>query len=161
VKIREKIGDFVVKGFLLITAITLVTTVLLILRDEIIHLLLMDNQHGPGSNFLRGLLMRTGASVVLVYLLYFTVKNSLTVWISLSMFIKLIFFPLFIWLPIKNDYDIDILSFSDDSFLDFGVIVFSYIYDFIFTLVNVVVSYAVLHSKGAMVLRMFRSKKAI
>ena len=158
---REKLGEFVVKGFLLMIVITLVTSALLILRDEMIHLLLMDNQHGPGSNFLRGLLMRIGASVALVYLLYFTVKDSLAVWISLSMFIKLILFPLFIWLPIKNDYDIDILSFSDDSFLDFGVIVFSYIYDFVFTLVNVVVSYAVLHSKGVMGLRTFNKKKAI
>lgn len=155
---RESIIEFLFKGVILLISITFVTSVLLLIRGEIIHLLLMDNQHGPGSNFLRGLLMRALSSLALVYLLYFTVKNSLSIWIWLSMFIKLVLFPLFIWLPIKNDYNVDILAFSDDSFLDYGVIVFSYFYDFFFTLVNVIVSYGIFHANLRLLMRRFKPK---
>ena len=144
---REYLIEFIIKSLIVIISITVMTSALLVVRDEIIHLLLMDNKHGPGSSFLRGLLMKGLGSLALVYLLHFTIKNSLATWIAMAMFIKLVLFPAIIWLSIKNEYDIDILSFSDDSFLNYGVIVFSYFYDFIFTIVNVTVSYAILHAK--------------
>ena len=144
---HSSVVEFFIKSITLTIVITIATASLLVIRDEIIHMLLIDNQHGPGSNFLRGLLMKSLGSLALVCLLHFTVKDSLPTWIALAMFIKLVLFPALIWLSIKNDYDIDILSFSDDTFLNFGVIAFSYLYDFVFTLVNVTVSYTILHAE--------------